>query len=209
MIEIIDISLPITAAMPVYPGTAATEIKTVKSGSGTAIVSEIAMTSHTGTHIDAPNHVDGGGDKSIDELPLDRFYGQCTVLDLSDCGASVDVDDLRAHNIKPGDRILLKTANSSRGYEKFYEDYVYLEGEAARYLAATGVSLVGIDALSVKQRGSSDNTAHTALLSGGIPLLEGLNLANVDGGEYTLIAFPLAFRGIDGSPTRAILVRSS
>ena len=64
-----------------------------------------------------------------------------------------------------------------------------------------------IDFLSIKQRGSSDNRPHTELLSKNIPIIEGLNLKEVEEGEYQLIAIPLAFTAIDGSPTRAVLVR--
>jgi arylformamidase len=207
MSEIIDISLPITAAMPVYPGTAETKISTVKSASGTSTLSEITMTTHAGTHIDAPNHVQGGGSVGIDEMPLSAFYGACRVLDMTACSSSISIDDLQAHDIQGGERILLKTNNSVRGFNVFYDDYVYLESNAAQHLGSIGVALVGIDALSIKQRGAKDNTAHTALLSRGIPIIEGVNLANVEQGDYTLVAFPLAFQGIDGSPTRAVLVQ--
>lgn len=206
MTEIIDISLPISADMPTYPGTAPTQIHEVRSGSGTSVLSEISLTSHVGTHIDAPSHSVPGA-LSIDALPLDHFYGSCRVLDLTQCGSSISADSLKLHNIQPGERVLFKTANSLRGFDAFYDDYVYLEGSAAQYLSKLGVSLVGIDSLSIKQRGAKDNTAHTALLAKSIPILEGINLGEVDPGEYELIAFPLAFRGIDGSPVRAVLKR--
>lgn len=207
MSKIIDISLPITDSMPVYPGTAETRIVAVKSASGSSTLSEITLTSHAGTHIDAPNHVQGGGDEGIDEIALDKFYGRCRVLDMTDCEASISIESLQNYDLQAGERILLKTHNSVRGFEQFYDDYVYLESGAAQHLAAIGVSLVGIDALSVKQRGAQDNTAHTALLSKGILIIEGLNLEEVEQGDYTLIALPLAFKGIDGSPTRAVLVK--
>lgn len=207
MTKIIDISLPITEDMPVYPGNKETKITAVPSASGTSVLSEVSMTSHAGTHIDAPNHVQGGGNVGIDGLPLDKFYGPCRVLDLTDCQRSISREILEKHAIQSGERILFKTSNSVRGFDTFYDDYVYLEGEAAQYLAECGVYLVGIDALSIKQRGSKDNTAHTALLSKNIPIIEGLNLADAEPGEYTLAAFPLAFKGIDGSPTRAVLIQ--
>jgi len=205
MASIIDISLPISAGMPVYPGTAATEIASVKSGSGSSVLSVITMTSHAGTHIDAPSHVQLGA-PSIDALPLETFYGTCRVLNLTACVSAITAEDLVPHHIQPGERILFKTRNSLRGFDTFYDDYVYLDGAAAQQLSGIGVQLVGIDALSVKQKGAPDNTAHLALLTKSIPIVEGLNLANAAPGEYTLCAFPLAFQGIDGSPTRAILL---
>lgn len=203
--KIIDISLPIHPDMPVYPGTAKTEIVKVPSASGSSVLSEIKLTSHAGTHIDAPNHSIEGA-KAIDDIPLEVFFGECRVVDLTGVEGSITTEDLDPLGIKPDERILFKTSNSNRGFERFYDNYVYLEGAGARYLAELGVQLVGIDALSVKQRGSKDNTPHTELLSENISIIEGLDLSRVEAGSYTLAALPLAFRGIDGSPTRAVLI---
>lgn len=205
MPDIIDISLPISADMPVYPGTDKTTINKVVSSSGGNTLSQIGMTSHTGTHIDAPAHSLSGG-LSVDALPIDNFYGDCRVLDMTSCKISILADDLLQLNIQPGERILLKTSNSQRGFETFYDDYIFLSSEAAEYLATQRVALVGIDSLSIKQRGSSDNTPHTHLLSKNIPILEGINLGEVTPGNYILCAFPLAFIGIDGAPARAVLI---
>jgi arylformamidase len=205
MSDILDISLPIYAGMPVYPGTAETEIKEVKSGSGSSVLSEITMTSHAGTHIDAPSHSVAGG-QSIDEFDLSVFYGPCRVLDLTACQTAVTKADLAGADIQKGERILLKTHNSVRGFADFYPDFVYLEPEAAAYLAEQQIALVGVDALSVKQRGAPDNSSHTNLLAKNIAIVEGLNLAEVEAGSYTLVALPLAFRGLDGSPARAVLL---
>jgi kynurenine formamidase/ribonuclease HI len=193
--KIIDISLPVADGMAVYPGTAPTKIQQVKSGSGQSILSQIQMTSHAGTHVDAPFHAVADG----------LFYGSARVVDLSECERAVEVNDLKAKNIRRGERILLKTANSRRGLKKFYDDYIYLSAEGAAFLAEAGVKLVGIDALSIKKRGDEDNTSHTALLAKGIPIVEGLNLANVSEGEYLLAAFPLALQ-TDGAPARAVLI---
>lgn len=206
MKEIIDISLPISAEMPTYPGTAATQIHEVRSGSGSSVLSEISLTSHAGTHIDAPSH-SLPHSPAINELDITLFYGDCRVLDLTGCHTSISEHDLTEHNIQPGERILFKTQNSQRGFAEFYDDYIYLESQAAHYLGELGVKLIGIDALSIKQRGAPDNTAHTALLSRGIPIIEGLNLKDIVPDTYTLCAFPLAFQGIDGSPTRAVLMQ--
>ena len=166
------------------------------------------MTSHAGTHIDAPSHVLENA-ASIDELPLDIFYGRCRVLDMTACETAITAADLKPHKIHAGERLLFKTSNSLRGFQRFYDDYVYLDGDAAEYLADCDVLLVGIDALSIKQKGTTDNTAHEALLRESIPIIEGLNLRDVSKGEYTLCAFPLSFSELDGSPTRALLLTSS
>ena len=75
-------------------------------------------------------------------------------------------------------------------------------------MAEHSVALVGIDAPSVKQRGSKDQRPHSEFLSRGIPIIEGLNLHLVQAGEYTLIALPLRLAGLDGSPARVVLAGS-
>lgn len=204
--RIIDISLPLKTGMINYPGNPALEIETSKSFTGTSFISKITFGSHTGTHIDAPAHAaqDGAG---IDEISLERLIGNCRVLDFTNVDESIKVADLENKNINTGERILVKTKNSIRGFESFYEDYIYLESDAAKFLADKKIILFGIDYLSVKKKGSTDNRAHTELLSKGIPIFEGLDLSKVEEGEYFFIGLPLKFTGLDGSPTRAILVK--
>ena len=197
--QIIDISLPIQEGMPVYPGTKATKIKSVKSGSGSSVLSEIMLTSHAGTHIDAPRHVLPNG-KTLNQMDLGVFYGTCRVLDLTVCNQRISKRDIAPKNIKPGERLLFKTKNSLRGFKDFLDDFIYMAPDASEYLASKKVTLVGIDALSIKKRGDKDNTSHTALLSNNIPIIEGLNLNAVNEGEYILSAFPIALQK-DGAPS--------
>lgn len=203
--EIIDISLPIYEGMPVYPGTGETKVQEVKSQTGTSVLSRLEMSSHTGTHVDAPAHTVDAGLK-LSQLDLAVFYGPARVVDMTACRQAVMTEDLQAKSIKAGERILLKTSNSNRGFKDWYDDYVYLDPQAAEYLAQTGVALVGIDSLGIKKRGEPDNTSHTALQSRQIPILEGLNLKNATEGQYTLAAFPIALQN-DGAPARAVLIK--
>lgn len=203
--QIIDISLPLFEGMPVYPGNKVTTIQTIHSLSGHSQLSNLELSSHTGTHIDAPRHVFNKG-RSIEGLSLERFYGICRVLDLTAYDAFIPRHALEEAKIQANERILLKTKNSQKGFTIFDKEYVYLASESAKYLSERDVWLVGIDALSIKQQGSKDNSPHETLLSKGIPILEGLNLNKVVAGSYTLVAFPLAFQGIDGAPCRAILL---
>ena len=170
-------------------------------------------------HIDAPGHAIAGA-PYLDKIPLETFIGACRVLDFSEeDGECITKEMLLKKNIparphhgsgaggKKGERILLKTRNSIRGFQEFYNDYVYLDGDAADYLANIGVMLVGIDSLSIKKRGGSDHRPHVSLLSKNIPIIEGLNLFPVQEGEYQLICLPLNFTDIDGAPARAVLVQ--
>jgi arylformamidase len=200
--KIIDISLPLNASTIIYPNNPKVQIESVRGAS--SMDSKITLGSHTGTHIDAPKHVFEDG-AALDEIPLEQIVGKCRVLDFTDSEESIKVSDLEKHDIKEGERILAKTKNSEIGFKEFRNDYIYLDGDAAEYLAQKRVALFGIDYLSVKQRGSSDTRAHTELLKNDIVIVEGLDLSRVRAGKYFLIALPLKFTGIDGSPARAIL----
>ena len=203
--KIIDISLPLNSSTIIYPGNPKVQIESVREAS--SMDSKITLGSHTGTHIDAPKHVFEDG-ASLDAIPLEQMVGKCRVLDFTDAKNSIKISDLEKHGIKEGERILAKTKNSSIGFDKFRNDYIYLDGDAAEYLAKKKIALFGIDYLSVKQKGSSDIRAHTELLKNNIVIFEGLDLSKADEGEYTFIGLPLKFTGIDGSPARAILLQS-
>ncbi len=170
-------------------------------------MSKISFGSHTGTHIDAPSHTIQNG-LSIDNYSLDNFIGECHVFDFSylEAGSLIKISDFEKFEIKAGDRILVKTSNSLRGYDDFYEDFVALDGDCADWLAEKNIALFGIDYLSIKKRGSSDNRAHNSLLSKNIPIIEGLNLREVSSGTFQIFCPPLNITGIDGSPARAVLI---
>lgn len=202
---IFDISLPLHEDTIVYPNNPT--IQCTENKSATSKHTEIVMGSHTGTHIDAPSHVFLENGDPIGSYPLDAMLGPARVLDVSDVVESIHIRDLEPFNIQSGERILLKTKNSLRGYETFYDDYIYLDGDTAEWLAKKEVALIGVDYLSIKKRGGSDNRPHTALLSKKIPIYEGLRLTDVEAGEYFFIGLPLRFDDLDGSPTRAVLLR--
>lgn len=204
MSTIIDISWPLAQGVAVYPGNP--ELRIVPQAGKTSAHSEITIGSHTGTHIDAPRHVFTRG-KGINTVSLNTIIGPCRVVDCTQAQSAITVADLQPHRILRGERILVKTKNSRLGHKVFYTDYVYLDGDAAEWLAARKIKLFGIDYLSVKQRGSADNRPHTALLGKNIPIIEGLDLHAVKPGKYQLIALPLKFVGLDGAPARVVLVK--
>ncbi|TSC67924.1 MAG: arylformamidase [Parcubacteria group bacterium Gr01-1014_72] len=206
--SIIDISLPLSDKTLIYPGNAPMEVSAWKTmPEHPTRLSKIVMGSHTGTHVDAPAHAVEGA-APLDAIPLETLVGLCRVLDLTGIvGESITANDLKIQGVERGERILAKTKNSARGFDKFFEDYMYLSGGGAEYLADIGIALFGIDYLSVKKRGSPDQRPHTALLSKNIPIIEGLDLSRAPAGKYTLVCLPLKFIGIEGAPARCILLR--
>ena len=132
--------------------------------------------------------------------------GQPRVIEIHD-PESIKPEELRPHQIQRGERVLFKTRNSLRCWQTddFVEDFVYISQEAARYLAAQQVQLVGIDYLSVGGFTKDGVETHHALLEADIWLIEGLNLTNIAPGIYELICLPLKIEDADGAPARAIL----
>lgn len=159
-------------------------------------LSKITFGSHTGTHVDAPRHVDNSA-IGTDKIDLEKCIGPCRVLDFTHCDEKISITDLGKYNIKSGERILAKT-----------NGLFYLDGDAADWLAAREIVLFGIDRLSVKKQGGEDTRPHTSLLSKNIVIFEGLDLSQVNPGEYQFIGLPLRFTDLDGAPARAILIKN-
>lgn len=203
--KIIDISLPLSSTTIVYPNNVPLEIEThAHMPESTTHLSKITMGTHTGTHIDAPMHAVQGAE-TLDQIPLETFVGLCRVVDVTHRGPGESVKKGDLGDVLKGERILIKTSNSIRGFKEFYNDYVYLDGDTADWLAEIGVKLVGIDYLSIKQKGSKDQRPHTSLLENNIPIIEGINLNHVGAGHYELICLPLNFIGVEGGPARIVL----
>jgi arylformamidase len=142
----------------------------------------------------------------MDRMPLDATIGRARVIEIQD-PVSIKSDELDPHEISRGERVLFKTQNSTRHWwaEDFIEDFVYVSQEAARYLADRGVRTVGVDYLSVGGFWKDGVETHQALLGTGIWVIEGLNLSEIEPGEYELICLPLKVENGDGAPARAIL----
>ena len=170
-----------------------------------ANVSKISMGSHTGTHMDAPLHFVREG-KGLDEMPLDAAIGLARVIEVSD-PESIKPSDLRPHEIRSGERVRFKTRNSARRWPSraFMEDFVYVSREAASHLADLNVRTVGIDYLSVGGFRKDGVETHRALLEAGIWVIEGLDLSQVEPGEYELVCLPIKVERGDGAPARVIL----
>jgi arylformamidase len=209
--QIYDVSVPLSATTPTYPGDPGIEIKHwLRLANGDAAnVSLINFGFHSGTHVDAPAHFIEGGAR-VDSLPLDSLLGEVEVVEANNDVAVIDKDFVTEYCARGSQRILFKTRNSalwSETHKQFHEDYVAIEPEAARWLVDAGVKLVGIDYLSVERFGADGFQTHLAFLSHGVVIIEGLDLRAVSPGIYELLCLPLklAGGGGDGAPARVIL----
>jgi arylformamidase len=206
MTKIIDVTVPLSAELPTFPGDPpfrSEPTHRMKDGEDYN-VSQLTMGTHAGTHVDAPFHFLADG-TTVDELPLEILIGKARVVDLGGRDL-VDRADLEALDLREDLRVLLKTRNSGQlRQQAFQEDYVYLTPDAATYLAQVGIKLVGFDYLSIEKFGSREFAAHKALLEAGVVIVEGLDLSEVEPGEYDMTCLPLRIAGGDGSPARVVL----
>jgi arylformamidase len=165
--------------------------------------SAVTMSVHSGTHLDAPFHFVPDG-ATIDTLPLEAFIGPARVCEV-DAGRYITEAHVAALDLGGDTRVLFKTRNSALLHKPEYEaDFAAFSVEAARALVARGVTLVGLDYLSVAHA-DSQVPVHRAFLDHGVILLEGIDLSPIAPGRYELICFPLRLRGSDGAPCRAVL----
>lgn len=206
---IIDVTRPIFTGMPIYPRNPGVDISPAKSiaRGDSSNVSLLTLGSHTGTHVDAPLHMDDGG-TGVDRVSLDALIGPALVVDLPDSVRAIGAAELD-ERIGQHTRILLRTRNSARfaATGVFEEDFTYLAPDGAALLVERGVILVGVDALSVEQYHAGHHRAHDTLLRAGVAVVEGLALENVRPGEYELVCLPLRIAGCDGAPARVVLIR--
>jgi arylformamidase len=209
--QIYDVSVPLSASTPTYPGDPGIEIKSwMRIDQGDAAnVSLLHFGAHSGTHVDAPAHFIENG-AGVASLPLDSLLGQSEVIEVPNEIKVIDDKFLAANFAGGAQRVLFKTRNSNfwnNPGEGFRTDYTYLEAGAARRLVEWGIKLVGIDYLSVEGFQSNKFETHHILLSKGVVILEGLDLRGVSTGVYELICLPLKIAGGtgDGAPARVIL----
>jgi arylformamidase len=211
--RIYDVTVPIQESMPVWPGDTRVKIELVDSieRGDPANVSRLTLSSHTGTHVDAPHHFLRQG-LTVDKLPLELLVGPALVLDVEPVeNLAITALELASLNLpRSTTRVLLKTRNSLLWEERqieFEQHYVHLSQQAAKWLVRRGIRLVGVDYLSVEAPYVDEHRVHHTLLEAGVVIVEGLDLSWVPAGPCQLICLPLRIRGGDGAPARVLVVR--
>jgi arylformamidase len=204
-----DASVPLDAATTVFPDTPPVEIERVAAleRGDDANVSAVRMSTHSGTHLDAPLHFLPSA-APVDQLDPEAMNGDAEVLDARG-GRRIGAETVEAA-AAPGRRLLLRSDNSAGGPPPWYRrefdpGYAHLTPEAARVLASAGVALIGLDYLSIGGEGIDNEQTHRILLEGGVTVLEGLALEEVEPGPVELRCLPLRISDGDGAPARAML----
>lgn len=193
-----DVTRPLTGRVVVYPGDHVPSM--VQEDRGRYLLSCLHLSTHSGTHIDAPSHYIRGG-APVDAIPPGQLIGRCRVIEIEGKGTEIGAGAL-APALGGVERLLVKTWFSRE--DEFRDDYPGLSHEAAAAVADSGIGCVGIDSPSIEPY-AGDGRVHTTLLSQGIAIIELLDLSCVEGGDYWMVALPLRLEGLDGSPCRVLL----
>jgi kynurenine formamidase len=228
MLEIIDLSQEIFSGMPVFPGLPEVEISLYVSHEQwdgitdsdivSPAVNRLELGEHTGTHVDAINHMARQyRGQSIDTMPLTMFYTEGICLDLSHKGLRdlIEPADLERAlseaglEIKLGDTVLLYTDHYRRAFGT--DDWPNGPGvsiETARWLGQQEIAAFGVETMSPGVIDVSNKEVHHICGALGFTHYENMiNLHQLIGrGRFRFIGLPLKIRGGTGSPVRAIAV---
>jgi len=228
MIEIIDLSQEIFTGMPVFPGLPEVKVTVYQSHEQlegvtdsdvvSPAVNRLELGEHTGTHVDALNHMGREyREQSIETMPLTMFYTEGICLDLSHKGLMelIEVADLESAlsaanlEIKRGDTVLLYTDHYRRafGTENWHKG-PGVSVAATRWLGGQSIAAFGVEPAAPGVRGVSNKEVHRVCGELGFTHYE--NMINLDRlvgrGRFRFIGLPLRIRGGTGSPVRAVAV---
>jgi kynurenine formamidase len=211
--RLIDLSYPLCSETPLFAGTTPISIDLIEKSTDSPSpdqrslnVSRLAITVHSGTHMDAPFHFFDQG-TTIDCIPLSQCIGRTLLVKLGRLEPRQEIDlsevtglEEKLRNIK---KIVLSTGWASAwGRPEYFSDHPRISGKSAAFLVSCGVELVGVDSPSVDR---PPFPAHVELLGNGVVIVENLtNLGAIPDDEFDLTVLPLKLVGRDGSPVRAV-----
>lgn len=205
MQQLWDISPPVSAQSPVFPGdTPYSRTWNATIGPQCPVnVSQISLSPHVGAHADAPLHYSNKG-AAIGQLGLEPFLGPCRVIHALHGRALIAIGDLLPFLEQAPPRILVRTCEQAN-IAAWSDDFAAFAPETIEFLARRGVLLIGLDTPSIDPADSKTLDSHQTILKHDMRVLENLVLDQVSAGDYELIALPLALADADASPVRAVL----
>jgi kynurenine formamidase len=212
--QIIDLSQPLYHNCPSITFHSPPEIRLLQNAAENGwTLEEIKMTTHQGTHMDAPYHLDGYT-QTIDQIPIDQMIGRGVFVDLRDhpAGSPIKIRDLESYSsqIIPGSIVLLVTGWGRKRFwtSEWLFNSVWLASDASEWLAQRQVRGVGIDHVSIGGMGTENEETHRKLLKSGIWIIEDMYYPDsvFEHKEWFIFAFPLPLQGTSGSPCRVIAI---
>lgn len=191
------IDRPLTVNIAVWPGD--TPFSLVEAHWDTVRVGSVHMSLHTGTHIDAPRHLQGFT-APVSSIPDDHLCGNYDFIDATG-QAVIGVEMFQKISTS---RVLIKTS-AWLNSDVFPITFPLLTIEATNFLVNKGIHLLGIDLPSVDRVDSKELSIHRILIGAGVTILEGLDLSAVSTtpSNGRLMVVPLNLPSADAAPVRA------
>jgi len=169
-------------------------------------IGKIEMVTNTGTYIDVPFHRYAHG-KDLSQVTLTAFVDLDGVVFRTDyrSGLAIDASVFQGHELQ-GRAVLVHTGwDAHWNTERYYTNHPFLTADAADYLQACGVKLVGIDSHNIDDTRTTTRPVHTTLLGADILIVEHLcHLGLVPDAGFTFTALPPKFKGVGTFPVRAL-----
>ena len=205
-----DLTQPIEPGMSTFPGDPDVDLfpaATIEAdGYG---VHELRCGSHTGTHVDAPSHIETDA-PDVDDRPIAEYVFEARVVDATPLEPRTPIDGEIVPEDVDADILLVYTGWDDHWKSDRYVDHPYLTAAAAKRLTAADCG-VGVDTLNPDPTptGRRDGEpagfpVHDALLGAGLPIVENLTGLGSLPDRVTLYAFPLPLSNCDGAPVRAV-----
>ncbi len=209
---LVDLTLPISEDLPGFPGSPAPGFLSWSDLKEDGYNLELLfMSSHSGTHIDAPYHFVRNG-QTVDEVPVERLM-RTAILIKAPKAANGEISKSDIISFEQKNRVIpdQSTVIFHTGWQKnlsrknYFTQNPGLSKAAARYLASKHTNLVGIDSPSIDPGRDHGFGAHHLLLKNDILIVENLsNLEKIRQVEFSFTALPLRLNGASGSPVRAV-----
>ena len=210
----IDLTLTISENLPTFPGSPKPKFipweKIIPDGYNLEL---LFLSSHTGTHMDAPYHFLEKG-RTIDKIPTNRLASDAILIKLKKGpGQAISKKDIIAFESKnqkiPDNSTIVFRTDWSKNLSKksYFEKNPGLSADAAKYLASKKINLVGIDSPSIDLGTDSKFSVHHILSKNNILIVENLtNLDKIKNSKFKLVVLPLKLKNATGSPVRAIAI---
>ena len=210
--KIIDLTLTVSDKIPTFPGSPQPSFIPWENVKEDGYNLELLfLSTHTGTHMDAPYHFLEKGAK-IHEISLKKLVSETVLIKSKKKGdESITKIDIQKFEKKHGKIASFSSVIFSTGWQRNLQKKYYftknpgLSVSAAKYLASKKINLVGIDSPSIDLGKDSKFSVHQIFAKKGILIVENLaNLEKIKSSKFHLVVLPLKLKNATGSPVRAI-----
>jgi len=210
--KIIDLTLTVSDKIPTFPGSPQPNFIPWENVKEDGYNLELLfLSTHTGTHMDAPYHFLEKGAK-IHEISLKKLVSEAVLIKSKKKGGeSITKIDIQKFEKKHGKIASFSSVIFYTGWQRNLQKKYYftknpgLSVSAAKYLASKKINLVGVDSPSMDLGKDSKFSVHQIFAKKGILIVENLaNLEKIKPAKFHLVVLPLKLKNETGSPVRAI-----